>query len=52
MVRDYSQILTLNEILSDGDYNLEIVPMIETVKGYGNISNILKSSKVSKSSAL
>ena len=44
-VRDYSQILTLNEILSDGDYNLEIVPMIETVKGYGNISNILNEDK-------
>ena len=45
MVRDYSQILTLNEILSDGDYNLEIVPMIETVKGYRNISNILNEDK-------
>ena len=45
MVRDYSQILTLNEILSHGDYNLEIVPMIETVKGYCNISNILNEDK-------
>ena len=42
MVGDYTQINDLNNLIVKTNYKLEIVPMIETVKGLNNLENILK----------
>jgi citrate lyase beta subunit len=42
-VEDYSQVEQLHSLIKNKYSDLEIVPMIETVKGMNNLKNILKS---------
>jgi citrate lyase beta subunit len=45
MVRDYSQILKVNQLLSSSSRAIEIVPMVETKMGVNNLSMILNQDK-------